>query len=222
MNGRKGILPCLGLILVCGVLTAAPIVTFGAGSAVTVADRVATFDSVVTGTPLGAYTEGGLNITVPGSAYAEFTPAPGFSGGFHYPSGGANGPTVISPTDSAIMFAVEFNIGTGFYAQMGGTGYFAWETRLGGTSTGGGYFTADLSQAQVAGFADLAGFDTLLVANYQGLAEAMGGITPEGYQALALDNLKVQLGPSDVVIPEPATFALAGLGIALIGLRRRR
>jgi hypothetical protein len=120
------------------------------------------------------------------------------------------------------MYGVEFNAGTGYFDQMGSSAYFAWETQLNGVATGGGYFTLDLSQAQVVGFSDLAGFDTLLVANYQTLEDAMGGITDTGSQALALDNLNVQLEPGSMVVPEPSTFALLGLGIAFLGLRRRR
>lgn len=207
--------------LACSHLGAAPIFTIGAGSAVTSPDRIATFDTVTDGTPLAAYTEGGLSITVPNGAYNGFTPAPGFSGGFHYPNGGVSAPTTITPVDSAIMYGVEFNAGTGFSDQMGASAYYAWETQMGGVSTGGGYFTLDLSQAQVVGFSDPAGFDTLLVANYASLAEAMGGITATGFQALALDNLSVQTGPGSA-IPEPATIALSGLGILALGLLRRR
>jgi len=224
MKDRVSLLLFLLIPFSYGPLTATPVFSTGAGSAVSVVDRSATFDSVADYTPLENYSEGGLRISVQDYAYTSFSPAPGFSGGFHYPSGGALGPTVIAPADSVLMYAIEFNIGSGFVNQVGGTGYFAWETRMGATTTGGGWFTADISVAQVAGFADPDGFDMLLVANYQSLETAMAGIDPGGYQALAIDNLNVQVGsePIIIIVPEPSSFALVGFCITIIGLSRRR
>jgi hypothetical protein len=171
---------------------------------------------------LTSYVEGGLSITFPHYAYVSYDagfPGLGFSGGFHYPSSGVNAPTTIKTTDSALMYAVEFTAGDGWAGldQI----YFTWQTKLGGSATGGGYYIGDQSQVLVFGIADPAGFDTLLVAAYMNEELAMAGIIPSGYNALALDNLAVQVGPG-MVIPEPSTLALCGLGVLILVVRRRR
>jgi hypothetical protein len=201
------------------VVGAAPIVTFGAGTAVSVVDRVATFDSVVTDTDLSAYTEGGLSITVPTTAYGGYTPGLGFIGGFHYPIGGVGAPTVISTTDALPIYAVEMTLGTGFVGML--TAYYAWETRSGATVTGSGWFSADLTSVQILGIADNAGFDTLYLANYSDLATVQAGIS-SALNALAIDNVNVQLGPTAGEVPEPATFGVVGAGLMAAWFLRRR
>jgi hypothetical protein len=210
------------VLLVCSAVVAAPVFSTGAGSAVVSPDRIATFDSVATSTDLTSYSENGLRITTPKFAYVSYDsgfPGLGFSGGFHYPSGGVDAPTTITTTDGAVMYAAEFNAGDGWAGSD--PLYFAWQTRLGGSTTGGGYYTASQSVALVFGIADAGGFDTLLLAAYDTESLAMGGVTAGGFQALAIDNLSVQVGPGGVV-PEPSSLALVALGISIAGLLRRR
>ena len=216
---------CFAATLALGVADAsADTVTFGAGTAVSTVDRSASFDTVVTGTNLNGYTEGGLTISVPQVAYTFFDPTHGhggFSNGFfHYPSGGAFAFTSISATDGAKLFGVEMNVGTGWTAAVD-TGYYHYEIIDGGVTTSSGSFAAPLGS--VVGFSDLLdGFDTLHIGSYQSAADAAAA-TASSQNAMALDNLKVDLGTSGTEsVPLPG---VAGAGIALVScirLRRRR
>jgi hypothetical protein len=205
------------------MLSAGPIVTWGQGSAVTSISRSATFDGVATSTDLSAYVEDGLSITIPTYAFVNFMPGAGFSGGFHYPSSGYNAPTLIQTTGGDPIFALEMNLGSGYYAQYWGIAFFAWETWNGGDQTGSGYFTRDLSSEQIFGLSDPAGFTLLRIANYGALSDVQAGIGSQ-LNGLALDNLRVQLTPGEggSEIPEPGTLLLAGVGLVLLLAARRR
>jgi hypothetical protein len=213
------LLGCLGTSL----LSAAPIVSWGQGSAVTSVDRGATFSTVVTGTDLIAYTENGLSITIPQVAFVDYIPGQGFSGGFHYPSGGASAPTLIQTTDSLLIYAVEMHVGSG-YSVGDGTAYFAWDTWRGGSQTGSGYFGRELAVAQVFGLADPQGFDLLRIVNYFSLSNVEGGVSPALLNALAIDNLRVQLQAGQPVgeIPEPGTLWMAGAALLFLLAHRLR
>jgi hypothetical protein len=193
-------------------------VTFGAGSAVTAADRTATFNAVVTSTDLTNYTEDGLDITVPGLSYIGFVPGSGFIGGFHYPDGGTAAPTIISTGDSALMYGIEFTLGTGYFAQQGRTTFVAWETYRTGGLTGSGWFAADLSGAVIVGISDLLGFDEVHVANYQTFADVQTGIGSQT-NAIALDNVQAELNSS--AVPEPATIGLLSSSLLALAAARR-
>lgn len=186
------------------------ILTFGAGTAVTVIDRAATFNSVVTGTDLTDYSENNLSITIPDSAYLDFPPNTGFSSGYHYPFSGANAPTVIKTTDALEIQALEFNIGTGY---GGSEHYFAYEVLDDGLPVAQGSFSLNARAGSVVvGLRDVtAGFDEVRFANYQTLQEAMAGIG-SGLNGLAIDNLNVQINAS--AIPEPSHFGM----ITVLGL----
>lgn len=208
------------ITLIVAISLPAASVTFGPGSAVPLPDRVATFDSVSTGTDLSNYEEDQLQITIGNSSYNDFTPGQGFLGGFHYPSGGHPAPTIIKGSDLALFSGVEFTLGTGFFAQMNGTTFVAWETRLLDVVTDSGWFTADLSSEVIVGFSDLAGFDELRVANYEFLEDVQAGIGSQR-NAIAIDNLRV--GLADVSgVPEPSTLALLGGGLAACIIARKR
>ncbi len=195
--------------------------TSGAGSAVTSVDRIATFDTVITGTNLAAYTEGNLIIRVAQTAFIGFDPANGaggFSGGFHYPSGGITNATDILAADGADIKAIEFNIGTGFTGNYPPDfHYFIYNN---GVLLGDSFFTAPVGS--VVGFKANVTIDEIRLGAYADAATALTA-TPTTYQALAIDNLKVQINGQ--VVPEPGTYAtLAGIGVTGLGLllRRRR
>jgi type II secretory pathway pseudopilin PulG len=198
------------------------IATVGAGTAVTTVDRQATFDAVTTGVNLNGYTEDGLLISVDKTAFTGFDPTGGadpgaFSGGFHYPSSGANGGTLISTTDGAKILGVEFNVGTG-YDQP--TTYFAYEGFANGNPDGSGAFA--ITSGSVLGFRDPGGFDQLYIGAYENLLQAQSANVVTDFQAVAIDNVKVQLN-GVAASPEPGSLMLMGLSaVGLIGYGWRR
>ena len=69
----------------------------------------------------------------------------------------------------------------------------------------------------IIGFSDTTGFDELRI----GMLLRSSPITAFGAgNAIAADNLSVQLTPAD--IPEPGTLALFAIGLAGLGASRRR
>jgi hypothetical protein len=141
----------------------------------------------------------------------------GFSGGFHYPSGGANGGTLISTTDGAKILGVEFNVGNG-YEQP--TTYFAYEGFQNGNPDGSGAFA--VVSGSVLGFRDPGGFDQLYIGAYENLLQAQSANVVTDFQAVAIDNVKVQLN-GVAASPEPGSLMLMGLSaVGLIGYGWRR
>ncbi|HEX6958646.1 MAG TPA: PEP-CTERM sorting domain-containing protein [Ferrovibrio sp.] len=214
-------------VVALGTANAAPVLSFGAGGAVTSADRTATFDSVTGGTDLSAYTEDSLSITVPDTAYVSFDPdgaATSFSGGFHFVFGGHPRYTAITTTDGERMSGVEFALGSGFVADLSDTiAAFAYEVLRDGSSIGSGFL--DVALGTIVGISDDLGFDELRIGAYANLAAAETGIASNTLSAIAIDNVVVQLAggeqpPSQV--PEPGSLALFGAGLAALGLIRRR
>ena len=187
----------LGVLLLWpGSAPAGPIQTIGAGSAVSSVDRAANFDALTEGTNLSGYTEGGLGISVAAPSYQspccpDFPsigpfPGAGFSGGFFYPWGGSFDPTHITAADGLDLFAIELNVGSGFYAQ--GDVHIYWEAYDDLVLVGSG--SLDVAKGTVLGFRDPSGFDELRIAALQ-----FSGATGFGVQALALDNVVAQLDP---------------------------
>jgi hypothetical protein len=196
-------------------------ITSGAGSAVSSVDRIATFDNVVTNDDLTNYTEGNLIISVNGFAYEGYDPTwgnGGFSGGFHYPSGGANGATVIKAADGADLQAIEFNIGSGFSGGNPDFHYFIFNN---GVLLSDAYFTVPVGS--VVGFIATTAIDEIRLGAYGSTADAVAA-NQNSFQAIALDNLKVQID-GVAAVPEPGTYGLlAGMlvpGAAFL-IRRRR
>jgi hypothetical protein len=226
----KFFLPSLAASAVVGLL-AAPLAqatttqTVGAGSAVSSVDDSANFNSF-TDTNLADYTEGGLNVTTVGIEYDTFDPfnGAGDGSGFYYPAGGTNGNWVtIETTDSSEMSGVEFLYGNGWPTDVSvptfglDSAVLYWQTLNGGVVDSFGSVVLDVGT--VVGFSDPAGFDELQVSSNDGL----GHPVPPGYNAIALDNLEVQLAP-----PAPVGDSDRGLTLCLglvfvgLGLRFRR
>ena len=192
--------------LASSFVRAATVQTLGAGSAVSVAERVATFDALTaTNTSeLGNYHEGGLSISTgsqnwgadPPSMIAAMHPF----GGVGEPDlaffGMANGTTewvVIENLDQSTMHAVEFMYGN-TWSYMGSSwgnpaGYVVWQTLNNGSVVSSGQIGPNplLSLASIIGFYDPVGFDQLQVKCL------VAGGSPPDTQAIALDNVRVQL-----------------------------
>ena len=166
---------------------AVPSATVGAGTAVPTPDRIAFFHQVVLGTSLDGYTENGLRISVPDTAYLSSAPGPGFSGGWHYPFEGMNAPTSIRAADGAELYGIEFNTSNGWGPQ---TNFLHWWMYDDGALIGEGTLTS--LKGEVSAFAYAGGFDELLVGAYGSLSEAQNAIVDD-LQALAIDNVKAEL-----------------------------
>ena len=157
--------------------------TIGAGSAVSIADRTATFDGIVDGVALANYAEAGLDITTSGVAYVGFD---FFNDGFgtfqlFYPSGGNSDWASIKTSDNLPIFALEAKLGSGFAdAAL----YISWQTWSGGVMVDSGSFEG--TKGDIGGWSDPAGFDEIRIGAY---------LAPDGvlgtFQALAMDDVKV-------------------------------
>jgi hypothetical protein len=224
----------LFLALTCGDANAATTQTLGTGSAVTSIDRIATFDSLDythNGTSLSSYTENYLLISTSGDSLSGWGPSvqPYFNPfhipldpatqAFYFPEAGTTEWVTIQTTDNSKIFGVEFLYGNGWttgdiYGVPWGidNAWVTWQTLNGGTVVSSGQIGPDpmLSVGTIIGFYDPAGFDQLLLR-----CNAPNQADPT-IQALALDNLRVQL------IPEPASVTLIGAGLLFARLRRRQ
>jgi hypothetical protein len=198
--------------------SASVIFSTGAGSAVSSADRVATFGSLTSdGIPLSSYTEDGLSITTPNVTFVGFQPfLNGQTTQFFYGNGGGDNFVTITTTDNAPIYGLEFLLGDGY---GGTTTNLLWETLSGATVTGSG-FVGGIAKGTVVGWYDSSTFDTLEVAAGEGLtASSVLG----DFQAIALGDVRVQLTPASSV-PEPASLTLLALGcmgLAVVARRKR-
>ena len=174
----------------------------GAGTAVDVVDRAATFDG---GSAIDVlnYTEDMLAVTTPSGVIAAqpgpFDPftavAPGISG---YYAVSNSSYVSIRPTDAAPMAAIEFTLGDLFGAGPGQppdprSTNLVWETYRDGVLSGSGRSLQSLRA--VVAWADSSGMDELRVG-----ASGFPSFTTFGSsQAIALDDLKVQIDSSGSV-----------------------
>jgi hypothetical protein len=101
------------------------------------------------------------------------------------------------------MAGLEFTFGT---SQAGLAADLLWITLNNGNQTGSGT-VASLAKGTVVGWSDPSGFDELLVAAHNFSVDTV-------FNAIALDNLEVQLAPAGPAVPEPAGLTLAVIGMA--------
>jgi hypothetical protein len=199
------VLAC-GFCLVAGPLGAATTQTLGAGSAVAIPERLATFDSLNSTNPqeLGNYAEGGLLITTGNQSWAADPPLAARLDPFH----GATAPdrgffcvawenldwTSIRATNRQVIHGVEFVYGNswttgaifGQYPWGSSDADLVWETWRDGTNISSGSVPF-LAVGSIVGFYDPAGFDELLM---KAISTASADTN---LNALALDNVSAML-----------------------------
>jgi len=192
--------------------------TVGAGSAVSSADDSANFNTF-TDSDLSVYTEDGLSVSTVGLEYDSFNPfnGAGDRSGFYYPGGGTSGNWVtIETTDLSEMSGVEFLYGNGWPVDVSvptfgvDSAVLYWQTLNGGVVDASGSVVLDVGT--IVGFSNPAGFDELQVSSNDG----EGSPIPPGYNAIALDNLEVQLAPPATVADSDTGLTL-GLGLIFAG-----
>ena len=197
---------CVGLLTTVRAVTVS---TTGAGSAVTVVDRMATFDTLTSTNTmeLGNYSEDGLYITTGNQSWGADPPLAAKLDPFH----GATTPdrgffcvawdnpewTSIRTTNMAVIHAVEFVYGNGWttgdingqYPWGNNAAILKWQTWRNGTlvSSGSVGDTWALPVGTVVGFYEPAGFDELT------MKAIMLTAADTNSNALALDNLNVML-----------------------------
>lgn len=214
----------LSLIGIAASANAAPMFTTGIGSAVSSADRSATFDSVTDGQDLSNYSEDGLRLAKPGDALCQpgsgchfiFTGRYGFSGGHMYTD--LSGILSIGTTDASKIVGLELLLGSGSISGDT-TGY--WEIYSNSILVGSGSIP-QFAFPQVIGFSDPSGFDELRIGMTSSATPPPTSFNFDN--VVAVDNVTAQLS-SIVQVPEPATLTLFTLGLVGLGFtafRRRR
>lgn len=198
---------------------AATIQTLGSGSAVSILERIATFDSLTSTNTreLGGYAEGGLYVTTGNQSWGADPPLAAKLDPFH---GGAPPDrgffcvawdnlewTSIRTTNMTLMHAVEFIYGNGWttgdiygqYPWGNNAAILLWQTWLNGTLVSSGSIgdTATIPVGTVVGFYDPTGFDELT------MKAIMLTAANTNSNALALDNVVVQLNNRP---PAPSIF----------------
>ncbi len=210
MNARNALAVTVAIgFAASSPVCAATIQTLGPGSAVSISERVAAFDSLTaTNTmELGNYSEGGLCITTGNQSWGADPPLAAKLDPFHVATGPDRGffcvawdnPdwTSIRTTNMAVMHAVEFTYGNawttgdvyGQYPWGNNAALLLWQTWLSGSVVCSGTVgdTGMLPVGTVVGFYDSAGFDELT------MKAIMLTAADTNSNALALDNVVVQL-----------------------------
>jgi hypothetical protein len=189
--------------------SATPIVEVGKN--VVRADFSLTFTGIFTGRDLSAYEESGIFVTTPGVALSGqqmFSGDPRLSG-FYYGDGGNESFATIRGVNSEVFAAADFLLGNGWSLP---SNFMRYSTYLNGVLTGSGVTQLDSGIVRIS---DLGGFDELRL-NSHALQPAEYG----SFQAIALDDMNLQLWEPEAAVPEPGQIAL--LGAAVIALRAAR
>jgi len=122
-------------------------------------------------------------------------------GDHHHRGRGNNDYVTIRATDSAEITGLEFLYGNGYSFDPIPT---VWETWRDGSLVSSGGFS--VVRGTVVGWSDPAGFDELRVASGLGIVQ-LGD-----FQAIALDNVRVQIASPDASVPEGgATLVLLAM-----------
>jgi len=161
----------------------------------------------------GTYTEGGITVQQDSPAafgiWVTYNPGGGEGNFAWYPNGGDNGYTTLSLSSGLDFGDVGFLIGSGNSTHS--RAYFElWDD---------GALVLAGSVNHMTGFHYLGfeggGFDTIL------LRDGVAGLsmTDGTHNALAIDSIEVRASQQ---VPEPASMALAALGLAGLGITRRK
>lgn len=185
---------------------AATIFSSGAGSAVTNEHINATFDDInASDIDLSDYQENGLQISVDDVSFVGFDPFDTgvLQGGFHYGSAGNSDFVTIKTLDGSEIAGLEFLLGSGFGLS---DVFGAWETYRDGTFVSSGSFAQQ--KGDIVAWSDSNGFDELRVGASDSSSYSLGN-----FQAIALDDVRVELAGKSVSTPEPASL----LGLLAVG-----
>lgn len=198
---------------VCTSASAVPTVTVG--ETISNPDVSLNFEAMTLGQNLSNYHENGIAVTVSDTAYLGFNAFVGYdnrAAGFHYASGGNTDYVTIKGLNNEIFAGVGFLLGNGYQIN---NNFVTYATYLNGTLSGEGRVQAPNGLIK---FVDFNGFDELRVN-----ADSFSYKTLGEFQAIAIDDLNLDIKDTVSDVPEPGSLALLGLGvIGLMSTRRRK
>jgi len=198
--------------LLCAPGLRADIVTVFENStgAVVTTGRSATFDSLATGDSIANYSEDKLDFKIAGAVDGDgIVVAPGgFSSGFLYPNGGAMHPLTITTTDDALLYGIQFDLGSGAPTEQasGDTLPLAFELLNGTTVVYSSTLDAiQTSSGYLFGIQDVSGFTSLKITNCSGDPCAL-----TAQNSIAIDNVAADLTQP---VPEPSAWLPLAFGL---------